>query len=246
MLLFSHLIMSYSLWPHRLQHSRPRCPSLSPKVCQRSCQVDWWCHPTISSSDALFFFWLQSFPASGSFPMSQLFTSDDQNTRASASTSVLPTSIQGWFPLRLTGLISLLPKGFSEVFSRTTLRRLSLQSSSHNQGYGKTTALTIQTFVSRVMSLLLNTLSKFVIYFLPRSDHHLISWVQSPSTEILESKKRRSVTVSMFSPSICHEVMGPDAMILVFLIFSFKQLFHSSPSPSSRGSLVPLCFLLLE
>ena len=149
----------------------------------------------------------------------------------STSASVLPMNIQSWLPLGLTGLISLLPKGLSGVFSSTTVRRLSLQPSSDNQGYGKIIALTIQTFVSRVMSLLFNTLSRFVKDFLPRSDHHLISWVQSPSTEILESKKR-SVTVSTFSPSIWHEVMGPDAMILVFLIFSFKQLFHSSPSPS--------------
>ena len=196
-LLFSHLVMSYSLWSHGLHHSRHPCPSLSPKVCPRSCQLDWWCHPAISSSDALFFC-PQFFPASGPFPMSQLFTSDDQNARASASTSVLPTSIQGWFLLRLTDLISLLPKGLSGVFSSTTVRRLSLQSSSDNQGYGKIIALTIQTFVSRVMSLLFNTLSRFVKDFLPRSDHHLISWVQSPFTEILESKKR-SVTVSTFS-----------------------------------------------
>ena len=87
---------------------------------------------------------------------------------------------------------------------------------------GKTIALTIWIFVSRVMSLLFNTLSRFVIAFLPRSNHLLILWLQSPSTVILEPKKRKSVTTSTFSPSICHEVMAPDAMILVFLIFSFK------------------------
>ena len=86
---------------------------------------------------------------------------------------------------------------------------------------GKTIALTIQTFVSKVMSLLFNTTSRFVIPFLPRSNH-LISWLQSPFTVILEPKKRKSVTTSTFSPSICHEVIGPDAMILVFFIFSFK------------------------
>ena len=93
---------------------------------------------------------------------------------------------------------------------------------------GKTIALTIQTFVARVMSLLFNTLSRFVTAFLPRSKCLLISWLQSPSIVILEPKKRKSVTTSIFSPSICHEVKGPDAMILVFLIFSFKPAFSLS------------------
>ena len=110
----------------------------------------------------------------------------------------------------------------------------------------KTIALTIWTFVGRVMSLLFNTLSRFVIGFLPRSNHLLIPWLHSSSTVILEPKKGKSITASTFSPSVYHEVMGPDAMILVFLIFSFSWLYHSLPSPSSRGSLVPLCFLHLE
>ena len=87
---------------------------------------------------------------------------------------------------------------------------------------GKTIALTRQTFVGKVMSLLFNMLSRLVIAFLPRSKHLLISWLQSPSAVILESKKIKSVTVSVVSPSICHEVMGPDAMILVFWMLSFK------------------------
>ena len=90
---------------------------------------------------------------------------------------------------------------------------------------GKTMALTIQTFVSKVMSLLFNMLSRFVIAFLPRSKCLLISWLQSPSAVILEPKKIKSVTVSTFSPSICHEVKGPDAMILVFWMLSFKSAF---------------------
>ena len=81
---------------------------------------------------------------------------------------------------------------------------------------GKTIALTRQTFVGKVMSLLFNKLSKLVITFLPRNKHLLISWLQSPSVVILEPKKLKSVTVSIVSPSICHEVMGPDAMVLVF------------------------------
>ena len=93
---------------------------------------------------------------------------------------------------------------------------------------GKTTALTIQTFVGKVMPLLFNTLSRFVITFLPRSKRLLISWLQSPSTVILEPKKRKSVTAMTYSPSICHEVMGLHATILVFLILSFKPAFSLS------------------
>ena len=129
-----------SLRPHGLKHSRPPCDSPSPEVCPSSCPLYWWCHPAISSSNALFFC-PQSFPPSGTFPVSQLFTSDtsdDQNTEASASALILPMSIRGWFPWRLTGLI-LLSKGLSGVFSSTTVWRhqffgalLSLQSSSHN------------------------------------------------------------------------------------------------------------------
>ena len=106
---------------------------------------------------------------------------------------------------------------------------------------GKTITLTIWTFVSKVMSLLFNTLSRFVIAFLPRSKHLLILWLQWPSAVILEPKKMKSVTISTFiPPSICHEVMGPDGMNFVFLeCWLLSQLFHSPLSPSSRGSLVP-------
>ena len=107
-------------------------------------------------------------------------------------------------------------------------------------------ALTIQIFVSKVMSLLFNTLFRFLIAFLPRSKPLLISWLQSLSAVILEPKKIKSAFVSIATPSICHEVMGPDAMILVFWTLSFKPAFHSPLSPSSRSSLVPLSFLPLE
>ena len=121
LLLFSHPVVSNSSQPHGLQYVRPPCSSSSPEVCPSSCSLHWLCYPAISSSDALFSFCLRSFPTSRTFPMSQLFKSDDQNTRASASSSVLPTSIQGWFPLRLTGLISLLSRGLSGVFSSITV-----------------------------------------------------------------------------------------------------------------------------
>ena len=116
LLLLSCPVVSDSLWPHGLQNSRPPCPSPSLRVCPSSCPLHRWCNQTISSSDALFSFCLQSFPASGTFPMSHLFTSDDKNTRASISASVFPVSIQDWFPLRLNGLVSLLPKGLSGIF----------------------------------------------------------------------------------------------------------------------------------
>ena len=180
LLFFHHPVKSNSLWPHGLQHP---CPSPSPDVCPSSCQLHQWCHPAISSSDILFCFCSQSFPASGTFPMSQLFSSGDQNTGASAS--VVSMNIQGWSPLRLTGLI-LLSKGLSGVFSSTTVRRhqffgvlpfffFTVHLSQPHLLTGKTIALTIWTFLSRVMSLLFNTLSRFVIVFLPRSNRLLIS-----------------------------------------------------------------------
>ena len=102
----------------------------------------------------------------------------------------------------------------------------------------KTRALTRRTFVGKVMSLLLNMLSRLLTTFLPRSKSLLISWLQSPSAVILENRKIKSATVSTVSPSLCYEVMGPDAMILVFWIWVLSQLFHSPLSLSSRGSLV--------
>ena len=167
--------------------------------------------------------------------------------------TILPMNIQGWFLLRLTGFISLLSKGLSRIFSSTTILKHqffsaqpSLCSNSHPyMTTGKTIGLTRWTFVTKVMSLLFNMLSRFVIAFLPRSKHLLSSCLQSPSTVILGPKKIKSVTVSIFSPSICHEVMGLDAMILVFWMLNFKPAFPLFFSPSSRGSLVPLHFLPL-
>ena len=123
LLLFSRLVMSDSFDPMDCSTPCLPVPYHLPKVCPSSCLLHQWCHPAISSSDALFSICPQFFPASGTFPMGQLFASDDQNTEVSASASVLPMSIQGWFPLRLTGLISLLSKGLSGVFSSTTAPR---------------------------------------------------------------------------------------------------------------------------
>ena len=110
-LLFSRWVISDSLPPHELQHTKLPCPSLPPRVCSNSCPLSHWCHPTISSSVAPFSSCLQSFPASGPFPMSWIFASGGPTIGASASASVLPANIQGWFPLGRTDLISLLSKG---------------------------------------------------------------------------------------------------------------------------------------
>ena len=120
---FSSSVISDSLWPNGLQHARPPCPSPTPGVYSNSCPFSWWCHPTISSSVVPFSSHLQSFPASGSFQMSQLFASGGQSTGVSASTSVLPMNIQDLSPLGWTGWISLKSKGLSRVFSITTVQK---------------------------------------------------------------------------------------------------------------------------
>ena len=178
-----------------LQHARLPCPSTSQSL--NSHPSSRRCHPTIPSSVTPFSSCLQSFPASGSFPMSRLFSSGGQSTGASASASVLPMNIQHWFPLGWTDWISLLSKGLSRsrVFSNTTVWKhqfFSAQLMSNSHLYmttGKTIPLTIWTIVGKVMSLLFNILSRFVTAFLQRSKRLLISWLQSPSTVILEPKK---------------------------------------------------------
>ena len=165
-LLFSHKVVSYSATPWTAAH-QASCPSLSPRVCSNSCPLSQWCHPTITSSVPPFFSCHQSFSA-----------------------SVLPMNIQAWFSLGLTGLIS-------RVFSCITIQKHqffhaqpSLWSNSHIvHDYWKYHTLTIWTFIGNMMSLLFNTLSSFVIAFLPRSKHLLISWLHSPSAVILEPRK---------------------------------------------------------
>ena len=120
---FSRSVVSDSLWPHEPQHTRPLCPSPTPRVHPNPCPSSWWCHPTISSSVIPFSSCPQSFPASGSFQMSQLFTSGGQSTGVSTSTSVLPMNAQDWSPLGWTGWISLQSKGLSRVFSNTTVQK---------------------------------------------------------------------------------------------------------------------------
>ena len=134
----SHSAMSDFLWPHGLQHARIPCPSPSPRDCSNSCPLSQWCHPTISSSVIPFSSWIQSFPASEYFPMSQFFTEDGQSIGASPSASVFPMNLPDWFPSGLICLISLLSKGLSRVFTNTTAQKHqffssqpSLWSSSH-------------------------------------------------------------------------------------------------------------------
>ena len=160
---------------------------------------------TISSSIVPFSSHLQSFPAAGSFPVSQFFTSGGQSIGVSAPAWVLPMNIQDWFPLGWTGWISLQSKGCSRVFSSTTVQKLSIlwcssfsivQLSHPYVTTGKTIALTRRTFVGKVMSLFFNMLSRLVVTFLPRRKHLLISWLQSPFAVILEPPKIKSLTVS--------------------------------------------------
>ena len=135
---FSHSVVSDFLQPHELQHARPPCPLPAPGAYPNSRPLSQWCHPTISSSVIPLSSCLQTFPASGSFQMSQLFASDGQSIGVSASTSVLPMNTQDWSPLGCTGWISLQSKGLSRVFSNTTVQKhqffcaqLSSQSNSH-------------------------------------------------------------------------------------------------------------------
>ena len=228
--------LSDSLRHHEWQQARTPCPSPTSEVHSNSCPSSRWCHPAISSS-VVPFSCPQSLPASGSFPMSQLFAWGGQSTGVSASASAFPMNSLDWSPLGWTGWISLQSKGLPRVFSNTTVQKFkstlwypaffTFQLSHPLMTTGKTIALTRQNFVGKIISLLLNMLSRLVITLLPRSKHLLISWLQSPSAVILELRKIKSDTVSTVSPSISHEVMGPDAMIFVFWMLSFFTLhFH--------------------
>ena len=192
-----------------------------------------WVSGAVCPSFLCFSFCLQSSPASGSFPVSQLFVSGGQ--RIGVSASVLPRNIQSWSPLGLTVSSPCNPRGSQESSPAQQLESISSLVNFFDAFFivelshlyittGKTIALTLWTFASKVMSLLFNMqvfVSTLVTAFLPGSKHLLISWLQSPSVVILEPKKRKSVTDSIFSLSICHEVMGPDTMILGFLSVKF-------------------------
>ena len=173
--------MSDSLWPHEPKHTRPPCPSPTPGVYPNPCPLSRWCHPTILSF-VIPFSCPQSFPASGSFQMSQLFASGGQSIGVSASAPVLPKNTQDWSPLGWIGWISLQSKGLSSLLQHHSSKASILlcsaffivQLSHQYMTTGKTIALTRQIFVSKVMSPLLNMLSRLVITFLPRSKRLLI------------------------------------------------------------------------
>ena len=196
---FNRSVMFNSVWPHELQHNKPLCPSPTPRVYSNSCPSSQWCHPTISSSVVPFSSHLQSFPASGSSQKSQFFPSSGQSTGVSASASVLPMNIQHWLPLGWTLWISLLSKKLSSLLqhhsSKASILRCSafftLQLSHPYMTNGKTIALTRWTFVDKVMSLLFNMLSTLVITFLPRSEHLLISWLQSTICSDFETPQNK-------------------------------------------------------
>ena len=209
------------------------CTSPTPGVYSNSCLLSQWCHPAISSSGVPFSSRLQSFPASGSFIM----VSSSHQVAKVLEFQLQHQSFQWIFRTNFLqdGLVwslccprdcqesSPTPQFKASIFQRSAF--FLVQLSHPYMTTGKTRALTRQDFVGKVMSLLFNMLSKLVITFLPRSKHLLISWLQSPSAVILEPRKIESATVS---PSICHEVMGLDAMVFVFWMWSFKPTFSLS------------------
>ena len=230
--------MSNSLQPHGLQHARLPCPYQLLEFAQTN--VDdaiQPSHPLSSPSPPAFnlsqhqghFQWISSLhqvPKYWSFS----FSISPSNEYAG-----LISFRMHWFDfLAVQGTFkSLLQHHSSKVSILQCSAFFIVQLSYPYMTSRKTTALTRQIFVGKIMSLLFNILSRLVIAFLPRSKHLLILWLQSPSAVILEPKKK-SVTVSIVSSSICHEVMGPDAMILVFWMLSFKPFFHPPLSLSSR------------
>ena len=233
LMLFSHSVMSDSLPPHGRLHSRLPCPSKSPRTCSNSCPLSddaiQPSHPLSSPSPPIFYlsqhqglfqwvgsshqvtpFWSFSISPSNEYLEFTFFRVD-------------------WFDLAVQGsLKSLLQQQFKSIDYFVLSFLYGLIHMCIRDYWEKTIALTIQTFVDKVWSLLFNTLSRFVVTFLPRSKRLLISWLQSLSVMILEPKKIKSVAVSTFSPSICHEMMGLSAMTLLFWMLNFKPGFPLS------------------
>ena len=212
--LFSRSVVSDSLKPHGLQHARLPCSSPTPETYSNSRPSSQWCHPTISSCYPLL---LPSIYTSIRVFSSESFLCIRWPKYWSFSFSISPSN-------EYSGLISFRMDCLDLLAEQGTLKSLF--------SARKTIALTRWTFVGKVISLLFNMLSRLIRAFLPRSKHLLISWLQwwnqSPSAVILEPPQIKSATVSTVSPSICHEVMGPDAMILVFCMLSFKPTFSLS------------------
>ena len=232
--------MSNSLWSRGLQHARLPCPSPTPRVYSNLCPLSQWCLSTISSSFILFSSCLQSFPASASFQMSQLFALGGQSIGVSATASVLPKNIQDWFPL---GWISLQSKGLSRAFSNTTVQehqffsaQLSLQSNSHIHTWllKKTIALTRKTFVGKAMSLHFNTLSRLVVTFLPKCSFgisNVLEEICSPSHSItllyffawLLRKAFLSLPASLWNSAFKWVYLSFSPLPFVFSLLSYLQ-----------------------
>ena len=234
---FSHSVVSNSLQTHELQHTRPPCPSLTPGVHSNSCPSSPWCHPAISSSVVPFSSCLQFFPASGSFLCIRWpkYPSFSFNISPSNEYSGLISFRIDWFDLlEVQGTLKSLLEHYS---SKSSILQHSaffiVQLSDPYMTTGKTMALTRWTFVGKVMSLLFNML--YVCHSFSSKEKASSNFMASVTIcSDFGALELKSVTVSIASPSICHEVMGPDAIILVFWMLSFKPTF----SLSSRVSLV--------
>ena len=244
-----------TLQPHGPQHAKPPCPSPAPGVYSNSCALSCWCHPTILFSVISFSSCLQSFPASGSFQMSQLFTSGGWSIGVSASTSVLPMNTQDWSPLGwISFRMDLLAvqgthKSLLEHHSSkaSVLQHSAFFTALLSYPYmttGKTIALTRWTFVGKVMSLIFNRLSRLVIAFLPRSNRLLISWLQSPPAVILEPQKIKVWLCFHYFPTYlpwsdgtrCHDLsfLNPIKPIFSLSSFTFIERLFSSSSLSAK------------
>ena len=201
--------MSDSLWRRALQHPSLPCPLLSPWVCSKSCPLSQWCCPTVSSSGIPFSFCPQSFRASGSFPVSQLFTSGGQSIEVSASGSSFQWIFRVnfvddwlvWFPCCPRDSQESFPAPQFKSIISSVLSLLYVWTLTSIHDYWKNHTFDL---LDKMMSLLFNMLSRFIIVFLPRSKRLLILWLWSPCTVILEPKKIKSVTVSTVSPSVSH------------------------------------------
>ena len=244
--------MSDSLQPHRLQHARP------PSITNTQSPLKLMSIESVMPSNHLIFYHPLLFLPS-IFPSIRVFSNDSFLSIRwpkywSFSFSISPSN-EYWGPIsfRIDWLDRLAVQGTLKSLlqhhsSKTSILWCSafiiVQLSHPYMTTGETIALTRRTYFGKVMPLLFNMLSRLAIAFLPRSQCLLISWLQSPSAVILEPPKINFLTVSIVSPTICHEVMGPDAMLIVFWMLSFKPTIHYSLSLASRGSLVLLHFLL--
>ena len=236
-----------TLWPHGLQHARLLCPSPSPGAHSNPCPLSRWRHPTILSSVVPFSSCPQSLPALGSFPMSQLFTSGGQSIGVSASAISPSDEYSGLISFRMDWLDLLAVQGTLKSLLQHHSSKASIlwhwvffmvQLPHPYMTTRKTIALTSRTSVGKVMFLLFNMLSRFVVASLPRSKHLLTSWLHH-HLQWFWSPRKQSVAASLVSPSIYHEVMGLDVVVLVFRMLTLKPAFSLSSLPLPPLNLQP-------